>query len=254
MEWLLALLAVGGVGGYAATRWRSSRALGAAERVELEGVRKLAEEDVTVFGEQLRRLDTEVGGHQVDEAIRVDYQAALDAYESAQRAAPRIRSADQISAVVDTLSTGRFALACVQARVAGLPLPERRTPCFFNPQHGPAVTDVMWTPPGRGTRKVPACAQDAARVGAQEQPEIRRVMVRGRSVPYWEAGAAYQPYSEGYFASAVGLAWVLNPVIDVGGPHAIGDGSWGGGYDGGGGGFDGGGFDGGGGDGGGGGS
>jgi hypothetical protein len=233
VEWLLVLAGLGG-GGMLAARWRSRRALGAAERMELEGVRRLAEEDVTVFGEQLSRLDTEVGGHQLDQATRVDYQTALDAYESATRAAPRIASVDQISAVVDTLTTGRFALACVQARVAGQPLPQRRTPCFFNPQHGPAVADVMWTRPGHGTRRVPACAQDVARVGADEQPEIRRVALHGRSVPYWEAGRAYLPYTEGYFAGAAALAWVFNPVTDISGPHSIGDGSWGGAHDGGG--------------------
>jgi uncharacterized membrane protein YgcG len=245
MEWLLIVAALGG-GGVLVARWRGRRALAATERAELDGVRRLAEEDAVVFGEQLRRLDTEVGGRELDEATRVDYQAALDAYEAAQRAAPRIQSTDQISAVVDMLTSGRFALACVQARVAGRPLPERQTPCFFNPQHGPAVTDVMWTRPGHGTRQVPACAQDAARVGANEQPDIRRVLVRGRSVPYWEAGKAYLPYTESYFASAVAMSWVLKPIADVGGGHSIGDGGWGGGgFDGGG--FDGGGFDGGGG-------
>jgi hypothetical protein len=87
----------------------------------------------------------------------------------------------------------------VQARVAGQPPPELRVPCFFNPQHGPSVMDVAFTPPGRGTRKVPACAMDLARLKAGEKPEIRMVEIGGRRLPYFDAGAAFFPYGEGYF-------------------------------------------------------
>jgi uncharacterized membrane protein YgcG len=249
MEWLLIALAVGGAG-IVGRRWQRRRALVALSKSELEGVRRLAEEDVTVLGEQLRRLDAEVADRTLDEAARVDYQTALDAYESAGRAAPRIKTPEEISKVVDTLSTGRYALACVQARADGRPVPQRRVACFFNPQHGPSVTDVMWTPGrGRGTRQVPVCAQDAARVAAHEAPEVRTVTVRSRHVPYWEAGAAYLPYGEGYFASAAVMAWAFQPPSAGGswsGPDGGGGGFGGeGGFDGGG--FDGGGFDGGGG-------
>jgi len=248
MEWLLVVLVVG-AGGVAAARWRRRREVRGEEREELEGVRRLADEDVTVFGEQLRRLDTEVAGRELSEAARVDYQSALDAYESAQRAVPRMRAADDISKVTDTLAAGRYALACVQARAADRPVPEIRVPCFFNPQHGPADTHVVWTHPGRGTRRVPACAQDAARVAAHEAPETRKVKVGSRLVPYWEAGSAFAPYTEGYFASAVALGWawtVIDPVGGAGGHGGYGDHGGYGGADGGGG-FDGGGFDGGGG-------
>ena len=34
-----------------------------------------------------------------------------------------------------------------------------------------------------------------------ETPEVRKVRIGSRSVPYWAAGAAYFPYTEGYFAS-----------------------------------------------------
>jgi hypothetical protein len=203
MEWLLILLAGGGaaVGVRKAAAWRSGRR---EHRSELEAVRRLADEDVVVFGEQLSRLDAAVGPDHLDDEGRVDYQRALDAYESAQRTIGALRSADEVSKVTDTLSTGRYALACVQARVEGRPLPELRTPCFFNPQHGPSVTDVVWTSPRFGTRSVPACAQDAARVAAKQRPEVRTVDLGARRVPYWEAGDAYQPYSSGYLS--VGLA------------------------------------------------
>ena len=141
-------------------------------------------------------------------------------------------------------------------------MPELRVPCFFNPQHGPSVVDVMWTQPGRGTRRVPACSQDAARVANHEAPEVRKVRIGSRMVPYWEAGAAYLPYGQGYFAGAGVLMWAFQPPVgvegDVGGHHGAGmhggagfDGAGGGHHGGGhagdhGGGFDGGGFDGGG--------
>jgi len=205
MEWVLLVLAAGGiVGGRRWWRGRSRRRdTERGSHEELTAVRTLADEDVTLLGEQLQRLDAEVEGHELDEAARRDYQVALDAYESAQRAVPRLTSTDQVSTVNDTLAAGRFSLACVQARVAGVPLPTRRTPCFFNPQHGPAAVDVSWNGVGHGTRIVPSCAQDAARIERGERPELRRVKVGGAMVPYWEAGAAYLPYGENYFTEGV---------------------------------------------------
>ena len=241
MEWLLVALLAGG-GGFAAKRWRERVVRNREDQEELQGVQRLADEDVTILGEQLQRLDGEVAGRELDEPTRVDYQTALDSYESAQRAVPRIRSAAEISKITDTLATGRYALACVQARVSGQPLPELRVPCFFNPQHGPSVTDVLWTLRGRGTRKVPACAQDAARVGKHDAPEVRKVKIGSRTVPYWEAGDAFLPYSQGYFASAAVTIWMFQPPAPFGSGQEFGTGQGGGaGFDGGGGGFDGGG-------------
>ena len=248
MEWLLALVAGGGLA-LGGRYWFDRRRVHKEDAEELAGVRALADEDVTLLGEQLQRLDASVSG--LDEEGRVEYQRALDAYESAKQAVPRIRRAEEVSTVADTVSQGRYALACVQARLEGRPLPELRVPCFFNPQHGPSTEDVLYTRPGRGTRTVPACAQDAARVHNGEAPEVRKVRIGSRIVPYWEAGEAYLPYLRGnYFGtvgSAVALAWVLEtPPVDTGwagGGHDHGGflGGDGGGFGGDGGGFDGGG-------------
>jgi len=246
MEVLLALLAGGGA--VAAGRYLWDRRRRRHEDLaELDGVRALADEDVTLLGEELQALDAEV--HLLDQDGRRDYQRALDAYESAQRLVPHLARADEVSKVTDTLSTGRYAMACVRSRIAGEPVPELRVPCFFNPQHGPSVRDVRFTPRGRGTRMVPACAQDAARVESGHPPEVRTVHIGSRTVPYWEAGTAYLPYGEGYFVTgalhgAYAMDWafsvpVVVPPADAGGAgHAGHDGSFGGGFDGGG--FDGG--------------
>lgn len=254
MEWLLLVLAGGGAV-WTGRRMTVRRARRMQDREELESVRRLADEDVTLLGEELRRLESDAPVADLDEQARVDYQQALDAYESAQRLAPRIDEPDEVSKVTDVLSTGRYALACVQAAADGRPRPEHRVPCFFNPQHGPSAQDVRYTPPGRGTRTVPACAQDVARLAEGESPEVRTVRLGSRQVPYWQAGAAYLPYGRGYFVGTSALpmlgastAWAFSQP--VAGPGAGFSPDYGGAGDAGmfgGGGFDGG-FDGGGGD------
>ncbi|ADB36043.1 hypothetical protein Kfla_7055 [Kribbella flavida DSM 17836] len=254
MEWLLAALGGGGVALAGRYLW-DRRAARRGDAEELEQIRQLADEDITLLGEELSRLDARVTGRELDADARVDFQVALDSYEAAQRAAKEIRSAEGISAVTDALATGRYAIVCVQARVAGQPVPERRVPCFFNPQHGPSTVDVVWTQPKFGTRTVPACAQDAARVRAGQQPEVRYVRYGSRRVPYWEAGAAVAPYGQGYFALGAGASYIPLAGFDAqtgavggwgdfyghGGADHGGGIDGGGGFDGGGGGGDGGG-------------
>jgi hypothetical protein len=205
MEWLFAIAALVGTGGaVTGLRRRTARRQQAREAAaEMAGVREMADEDATLLGAQLARLGVDHPADTMDEATRTDYQAALDAYESAKRAVPRLARPEEVSTVVDTLSTGRYALTCVRARLEGRPVPELRVPCFFNPQHGPSERDVLWTAPGRGTRTVPACAQDASRVANGEQPEIRKVRYGSRVLPYWEAGAAFLPYGENYYNTAI---------------------------------------------------
>lgn len=168
---------------------------------ELAGVRRTVDEDVTEFGEELQRLDLELGGRELDEGTRQDYQRALDAYEDAKTSAEAITQPDEIRHVTEILGDGRYSVACVRTRVAGEPLPPRRPPCFFNPQHGPSVRDVPWAPDGGTPRDVPACALDAERVEAGAEPASRQVMVGSRRVPYWQAGPAYAPFGAGYFGS-----------------------------------------------------
>ncbi len=247
-EWVLVLLAGGGAASYGAWRLRSLRDERRERAEELEAVKKLAEEDVTIFGEQLKRLGEDLADKSLDQETRDDYQAALDAYERATFTAPQLQTTDEISKVIDTLATGRYSLACVRARVGNRPLPELRVPCFFNPQHGPSVREVLYTVPRRGTQQLPACSMCATRVKEKEKPEIRMVHVGSRRLAYWEAGAAYMPYSKGYFpaeataaaaftwayGSAYGAAWSGAGDFSGGIGGDVG-GDFGGGFDGGGG-------------------
>jgi uncharacterized membrane protein YgcG len=172
---------------------------------EVESVKRTADEDITRFGEELQDLDLDMVGKDLGDGARQDYQRALDSYESAKEAVGKVTQAEEIKHVIEILEDGRYAAACVRARVNGEPLPQRRPSCFFNPQHGPSVEDVSWAPPGGAPREVPACAADAERVRAGAEPDVRKVMVGPQRVPYWEAGPAYSPYAQGMFGALGGV-------------------------------------------------
>ncbi len=172
-------------------------------RAELEPVQKLAFEDITALGVELQNFDNELVGHDLDVGANADYQRALDAYEAAKTAGDRISVPDDIRHVTEILDDGRYAIACVRARVAGEPLPTRRAPCFFDPQHGMSVTDVPYAPAGGIQRDVPACELDAERVRVGAEPHVRQVMVGAQRVPYWQGGPAFAPYAAGYYNSMV---------------------------------------------------
>jgi hypothetical protein len=209
MEWLVVLLVVAAVVGFVVVRRRSQEAARQREVAELEPVRKLAFEDVTALGTDLQDLDVELAGRPLDEGANADYQRALDAYEAAKTAADAITRPEQVQDVTKILDDGRYAIACVRARVAGEPLPQRRPPCFFDPRHGPSVADVHYAPMGGVEREVPACALDAERVRAGAEPDVRQVMVGTKRVPYWQGGPAYRPYASGYFGGFGPLDWIF---------------------------------------------
>ncbi len=201
MDILLVLLVIG-VGVYLYQRQASAtreRALEQRRTADLAAVRKVAEEDVTRFGEELQRLDTEVLTTSLDEAARQDYQRALDSYESAKESLGLVTRSEEITHVTQQLEDGRYAAACVLARAEGRPLPTRRPPCFFNPAHGPSTPDLQSAPPGGQPRQIPVCAADADRVAQGAEPDIRTVRQGAGRVPYWQGGPAYSPYASGYF-------------------------------------------------------
>ncbi|MGH3348745.1 MAG: hypothetical protein ACRDO4_17330 [Nocardioides sp.] len=204
-----------------AGRTRKARAL-ERKNAELEPVKKLAFEDITALGVELQELDLELAGHELDAGTNSDYQRALDAYESAKTAGDTISEPEHIKHVTEILEDGRYAIACVRARVAGEPLPTRRPPCFFDPRHGLSVQDVAYTPPGGARRDVPACALDAERVEAGAEPDIRQVMVGSRRVPYWQGGRAYQPYAAGYFGAFGPMEWMFMGMLFSGGFEVMG--------------------------------
>ena len=114
-------------------------------------MQKLAFEDITALGTDLQDLDAELAGAS---STTVPAPTTSGPWTPTRPPRPRLTALDRpddVRHVTEIIDDGRYAIACVRARVAGEPLPTRRPPCFFDPRHGLSVEDVDWTPPG-GTR------------------------------------------------------------------------------------------------------
>ncbi|WP_018570061.1 hypothetical protein [Streptomyces sp. PsTaAH-124] len=207
-----AVLVAGGVGAYTLAR-RSSRRREAEQRAALEKLRVVVDEDITAFGEELDRLDFHPAESGADDAMRADYERALDAYEQAKQSMAAARRPEDVRAVTRALEDGRFSLALLAARREHRPLPERRPPCFFDPRHGPSVTDAAWTPPGGAPRRVPVCAADATRLADGRDPVVRQVDTDQGRRPYWDAGPAYGPWAGGYFGGGILPGLLVGTVL-----------------------------------------
>ncbi len=184
-------------------RRRERREARLADLDAFRHVRRAASEDVTVFGEELSGLHFETLATDLDDQMRLDYQTALGAYESAKRRLERSAVASDVTEVTRTLEDGRFAQACVLAARDGVDRPARRPPCFFDPGHGPASRDVSWAPLGGVPRDIPVCLRDAERLSAGEEPRVRMVRLGNRYVPWYASGPAYTAWAAGWYADLI---------------------------------------------------
>ncbi|MDR7251539.1 hypothetical protein J2X46_000511 [Nocardioides sp. BE266] len=150
--------------------------------------RRIMDEDVTVLGEQVAELHVDTLADDLDPVARDHYRRALEHYDRATRALADSETAADVLAIEQVVADARYHRAAVLAVRDGEPLPERREPCFFNPQHGPSRQDVEWAPPGGTARSIPVCAADARRLAAGEEPLVRMVRVGDRWAPWHETG------------------------------------------------------------------
>jgi hypothetical protein len=155
-----------------------------AEKDRWRVARRLVDEDVTVLGEQVAELHVDTLSDHLDPTARDHYRRALEGYDRAKQLLAASTSADDVLAVEQVVADARYHRAAVLALRDGEPLPPRREPCFFNPQHGPSMQDVEWTPPGGTARTIGVCAADARRLAAGEEPLVRMVRVGDRWVPW----------------------------------------------------------------------
>jgi hypothetical protein len=72
-------------------------------------------------------------------------------------------------------------------------------PCLFNPVHGPSAAEVEWAPGGGARRRVPVCADDAARLRSGTAPLVRTVSTDEGVVPYFAAHGRYVDWLLGWY-------------------------------------------------------
>lgn len=194
--------AAGGAGIYTVVR-RNRRRKAEEERAALEKLRVVVDEDITAFGEELDRLDFHPSEKGADDATIAEYERGLDSYDRAKSLMGAAEHPHDVRGVTEALQDGRYSLAVLDARRNGRPVPDRRPACFFDPRHGPATTDVSWSPALGAAREIPVCAADAARLEQGLEPMARTVETDSGRRPYWEAGPAYGPWAGGYFGGGL---------------------------------------------------
>lgn len=79
----------------------------------------VVDEDITAFGEELDRLDFHPAEPGADDAMRADYERALDSYEKAKQFMAAAQRPEEVRGVTQALDDGRFSLAMLAARLAG---------------------------------------------------------------------------------------------------------------------------------------
>ena len=104
-----------------------------------------------------------------------------------------------IQQATQAMSHTRQALATLTSILLAEPSPPVRPPCFFNPNHGPSSTIVVWTGEDDRPVRVPCCAADAERLRSGAAPYSRTVAADGVRVPWWQAGPTVRPWAMGWF-------------------------------------------------------
>lgn len=151
------------------------------------------EAEITAFGEAVDVHSFSPGQPGATDEMRAELARALDAYDQAKRdVAGNWRRAETLD-VLRTLDEGRHALACLDALIAGRPLPEHMPLCFFDARHGRAVRQVSWAPPRGAARNIAVCAADAVRLTENPSPSTPRQPGPGSRVSAQPRGAKPRP-------------------------------------------------------------
>lgn len=174
------------------------------EKRHLEISRPVLDEEVIALSQQASALPTTPDPQQSKLSKDV-----LDTVEKARHRLDQAKGDADTEAVATLLGSARYGMVCLEALRAGQPTPEPTPPCFFDPRHGPSTTSLDWTPEGGSSRQVQACATCAARVAANEQPDMRMVTVRNMPRPYYTLGEELGSYISGYWSRGDGSSWTF---------------------------------------------
>jgi uncharacterized membrane protein YgcG len=128
---------------------------------------------------------------------------ALDAVEQARHRLDTLKTDTDIETVATLLGDARYLVHCLTALHQGEAPPERTSPCFFDPRHGPSTQQRRWAPElvwgsDGAEREISICDECADRLDAEAVPDARMV---GEQY-YWEVGEGLVAYIEGYWRAS----------------------------------------------------
>jgi hypothetical protein len=146
----------------------------------------------------------------IDGVLREDLRVlhgrlAAAAGPGAVRAGAELRAAEQAAdlfAANESWSANLRAATTAMGRAGRALAGGEQPPCLFNPVHGPAAAEVEWGPGGGARRRVPVCADDAARLRAGEPPLVRMVTTEDGVMPYFAAHGRYVDWLLGWYDGA----------------------------------------------------
>jgi uncharacterized membrane protein YgcG len=183
---------------------------------ELKDAKAAAQDDLIALSSGVTDHDADISIRSNPEAA-AEQAAALNSYERGTAALDAARSVKDMGAVSRAIAEGQYHLVSARALAAGEPKPARRASCFFDPRHGMSVRDVLWTPPDGGPpREVPACADDARKVEAGIEPDMRKVEVGGTPVNYVNSGFAPAYWGGFGFFPGVFTGFLLGEALSPG--------------------------------------
>ena len=140
---MLRVMGRGGFRSYCCSSWRCRwdfRAQPAPpsrqEKADTALVKEAARDDLIALGDNIRALDLDVEMPGVDAEAKAHYGVAVERYEQAEQALDSVRRPQDIERVTSLLEEGRWAMTAAKARLSNQPVPERRAPCFFDPDTG----------------------------------------------------------------------------------------------------------------------
>lgn len=175
------------------------------------------------LGIRLAREDLHVLAGRIDDCppwmdgdASTEWKAAAGLYAAGRAALREVASLADVLAVHTTLREAWFHLARAEALAFDEEPPATSTPCFFNPQHGPAVTEVAWAPIGQEPGPVPVCQADADRIAHGYAPHLRRLRLTA-----FTDQTDNSPVQRWLELHARGGGGYAQGALNAGGPHPM---------------------------------
>ncbi len=195
---MLLLGAFGAMGALAVVGVRGARRRTdtATDPALLETLRASLAEEIDEVGHRIAALGPGLGDHAHEIEARTSNARQLA--DQARTELAGLSSGEAAQGIVGVLSNARYELAAVQALLDGRPVPERTTPCFVDPRHGPSVAEVAYPASGLA-EPVPVCAACQATLLANQVPTPRMLMHHGTWMNHWAAFGPSWYYLHGYW-------------------------------------------------------